>query len=123
MKKLIGSLGVAVVLSGCAVHQTYHPVIDRQANYDAVKYQKDLRQCRQYAAKVNPQSEAIAGAIAGALVTAATVALTMDTGDYLGRSAGVGAFAGALGGAGKAANTQRSVIQRCLSGRGYSVLR
>lgn len=123
MKKLIGSLAAAVALSGCAVHETYHPVVDRQGDYDAVQYQKDLRDCRQYAAKVNPQSEAIAGAIAGALITVATVALTMDTGDYLSRSAGVGAFAGALGGAGKAANTQRSVIQRCLGGRGYSVLK
>lgn len=123
MKNIAAGLCLALALTGCATHETYHPVIDRQAGYDAAKYQKDLRQCRRYAAQVNPQSEMIAGAIGGALLTAASVALTMDTGDYLSRSAGVGAFAGALGGAGKAANTQRAVIQRCLSGRGYSVLR
>ena len=123
MKKVMFASALALTVTGCAVHETYQPVVDRQADFNAAKYQKDLGECRRYAAQVNPQNEAVTGAILGALVTAASVALTLDTGDYLARSAGVGAAAGAFQGAAGAANTQRAVIQRCLNGRGYSVLR
>ncbi|MBB3142833.1 glycine zipper family protein [Halomonas organivorans] len=120
-KTFIAALAVPLVMAGCANVSNYRPLIDTKG-VDGAQYEQDLRECRAYAQRINPQSQAVMGAIVGALATAATVAIAMDSGDYLGRSAGVGAVAGAAEGGGSAVVAQRRAVHKCLDGRGYSVL-
>jgi uncharacterized lipoprotein NlpE involved in copper resistance len=120
-KCILAALAVTLALSGCANVSEYRPMIDVKGG-DGAKYEQDLSECRAYAQRINPQSEAIIGAVIGALLVAGSVALALDSGDYLGRSAGVGAFAGAAKGGGNAVAAQRKAVHQCLRGRGYSVL-
>lgn len=120
-KSWAAGLILPLALSACANVSNYRPTIDTKG-VDSAQYESDLRECKAYAQKVNPQSEAVAGAVVGALVTAATVALALDTGDYAGRSAGIGAAAGAAEGGAGAVQRQRQIVNNCLGGRGYNVL-
>jgi uncharacterized lipoprotein NlpE involved in copper resistance len=116
-KCILAALAVTLALSGCANVSEYRPMIDVKG-VDGAKYEQDLSECRAYAQRINPQSEAIIGAVIGALLVAGSVALALDSGDYL----GVGAFAGAAKGGGNAVAAQRKAVHQCLRGRGYSVL-
>lgn len=110
----------STILTGCAANR-YEPMIDTK-DADMSNYRLDLKQCQAYAERVNPQQNAIIGALIGAVATAASVAIALDSGDYSSRAAGIGALAGAASGAGDAAIKQRTIIKKCLEGRGYKVL-
>ena len=114
-------IGACVFLGACA-GASYRPMVDTRG-VDMNRYETDLRDCQQYASQV-------AGAGEGAAVGAAVGA---GLGYLLGRVAGsrynapasgrVGAVAGAFSGGAEGEMSQRDVIRRCMSGRGYSVLR
>lgn len=121
--------GVALVLTvtalaGCATNQmgaNYRPIIDTRG-VDFNRFEADLRECQQYANQTAGAGEgAVAGAVAGAALGAV---LAAAAGSRYSRTqtARVGAVGGAVGAAAEAENNQRSIIRRCLSGRGYSVL-
>lgn len=110
-----------IAISGCANIANYQPLIDTKG-VDSAQYSQDLQECRSYGQSIDVQAKAITGAIIGALATAATVAIALDSGDYMSRSAGVGALAGAARGGGDAMMAQRTAVNKCLEGRGYSVL-
>lgn len=99
----------------------YRPMIDAKG-VDMNRYESDLSECRQYAVQVSGAAEqaamgAAAGAIFGALL--ATAAGSRYDAHATAR---VGALTGAVTGAASGDMDQRSVIVRCLSGRGYRVL-
>ena len=113
-------IAISVFLTACA-GANYRPMIDSR-NVDMNKYEMDLRDCQQYAGQVAGAGEhAAIGAAVGA-----------GLGYLLGRAAGarydaaatgrVGAVAGAASGGAQGEMSQRDVIRRCMSGRGYSVL-
>ena len=113
---------LTVLLTGCA---SYRPIVDTQ-NVDLNNYEADLIQCQQYAKGINPAESALGGALAGATFGAAIGAIAgAFTGD-VGRGAAVMASLtgaqGAAQGAASGAETQKTIIRRCLAGRGYSVL-
>lgn len=131
MKKLAILVSVAVVISGCAtapqgtpgtgVGDTYTPIVD-MAGVDAVKYDTDLRECRQYAAQVSPGTNALGGAIAGALLVGLLSAAMGGNSRYNGYAAAGGAIAGGAGAGAQGLEKQQDIIKKCLTGRGYNVL-
>lgn len=105
----------AVMLTACA-GATYRPLVDRPGP----NYETDLRDCQSYAAgEMSAQNAAIVGAIFGALLGAA---VGHNTG-YSDQFVAAGAVGGAMGAGSGANQNQISIIQRCMAGRGYSVLR
>lgn len=120
------SVGVAVLLSvlaGCAnTGANYRPIVDTKGIGDMTRYESDLRECQLFATQTAGAGE---GAMAGALAGAALGALlAAAAGSRYSRNqhAGVGAVAGAAAGAGQGETDQRTIIRRCMAGRGYNVL-
>ena len=119
--KLIAVLAATAVLAGCATQTgaDWVPIVDmRTGQSDA--YVIDLASCQGYARQTASAAQsaatgAVAGAIFGALVGAA---FKVNRGEM----AKFGAISGGVGAAGRAEESQRSIISRCLAGRGYSVL-
>lgn len=124
MKKLTLALAILLALSACATRQgsgaAYRPIIDLDQGTDPIIYQKDLTQCQAYATQVADAAEsaagaAVAGAIFGALLMAAAGGSSRN-------GAWVGALSGGASGAAQGERDQRTLISRCLAGRGYRVL-
>jgi len=113
---------ILIFLVGCA-GANYRPMIDmRGGSVDANRYESDLRECQQYASQTaGAADKAVVGAVAGALFGAVLAAAAGSNYDR-GATARVGAVTGAVGGGAQGENDQRSIIRRCLAGRGYSVL-
>ena len=126
MKFACKALTISILLAqvGCAnTGANYRPLIDtRGGTVDATRYESDLRECQQYAAQTAGAGEKAAiGAAAGAIF-GAVLAAAAGGGYDRSATARVGAVTGAVGGAAQGENDQRSIIRRCLGGRGYSVL-
>lgn len=113
---------IAVFISGCASAPTgenYIPLVDVRAG-EGHRFQQDLNDCQAYAAqRGDAASGAVAGAVAGALFGAVLGAIVGVSRNEL---AGVGALTGGLQGAAHNEGSQRDIIRRCLTGRGYTVL-
>lgn len=119
MKRTI-SIALVLTLTACA-GANYRPLVDSQG-VDMNRYESDLQNCQQYAGQVGGAGEnAAIGAGIGAALSFALAAIGGNRYDR-GRSAAGGALLGAVSGAGAGENSQRDVIRRCMSGRGYRVL-
>ena len=121
--KLVAILSAAAFLVGCAATSgaNYRPIVDSKG-VDLNRYESDLRECQSYATQTAGAADsAAAGAIAGALLGAA---LAGAAGKNYSRSstARVGAVSGAVGAGVEGERNQRTIINRCLAGRGYKVL-
>ena len=117
-------LAIAISMVGCAnTGANYRPLIDtRGGAVDLNRYEMDLRECQQYATQVaGAADKAVAGAAIGAIFGAVLAAAAGSNYDR-GATARVGAVTGMASGAVQGETDQRTVIQRCLAGRGYSVL-
>jgi outer membrane lipoprotein SlyB len=114
------SLGL---LLGCA--QSYQPIVDLKG-VNTTKYQQDLAECRQYAEQVDVGGNTAIGTLGGAGIGAAVGAAAGAIGGNAGAGAATGALLGGVGGAGAGVGTsvqrQKTVINKCLSHRGYKVL-
>jgi len=98
----------------------YRPVVDPQS-VKGKNYEGDLIQCRAIASdNTNYAGNTLGGAAAGA---GAAALIGVIAGVDVGTMAAVGATSGAIGGLGGEAITHNQMIARCMSGRGYSVLR
>ena len=119
MKKILAICIIALASTGCATRGAgYVPLVDTKGkSLDAVN--QDTIECQQYAKQ---RDDAVGGAIAGAVFGAVIGAIVGHGTQYQGAVAGQTAALGALGGAGRATETQESVIKNCLAGRGYNVL-
>lgn len=122
--KAIAIIAACALATGCATtgytDMGYAPIVD-MAGVQGSTYQADLDDCQQYAqqragAGTGAVAGAVAGAVFGLLLNAAI------GGGYRSSLAGVGALSGAASGATAGEGTQRDIIRRCLSGRGYRVL-
>lgn len=123
MKKL-ATIALTLSLTACATHQTganWTPVIDTKGG-DSVKLAEDVRECQAYARQTADAATAGAvGAVAGAILGAIFMAASGGNG-YRNEAAAMGAISGGLTAAGAAETDQRSLISRCLAGRGHRVL-
>lgn len=122
-KGMAGALVLAMVmLSGCA---GYRPIVDMRG-VDTNRFEADLAECQQYAKQVSPAGSGVGGALLGALFGAALGAAVGGAAGDPGAGATLGTAYGGVTGAGagaaSAAEDQKSIIRRCLTGRGYSVL-
>lgn len=119
MKRLL-SIILCIALTGCA-GASYRPLID-SAGVDMNRYEADLSTCQNYAGQVAGAADhAAIGAGIGAALGFALAAIG-GRGYDRGRSAAASGLLGAASGAGAGESSQRDVIRRCMSGRGYRVL-
>ena len=114
MKKL---LAIAVLGLGACAHE---PIVDRKG-VDEAAYQRDLAECRTYAAEVDTVGETVKGGAVGAVV-GGTVGAILGNGHDAGRGAGIGSVAGGGKGLTRSERRKQRVIYRCMEGRGYRVL-
>ena len=105
----------ALLLTACASHPD--PIID-QKGVDMAQYEKDLAECKEYAAGVDVAEGAAKGGAVGAVVGAAAGAISGNAG----RGAGYGGIAGATRSGLGNKREQEAVVKRCVAGRGYKVL-
>lgn len=121
--RTVGFTVLLAFLTGCAnTGASYRPIVDTKGVADMSRYESDLRECQQFATQTSGAGEsAAAGALAGAALGAL---LAAAAGSRYSRNqhAGVGAVAGAAAGAGQGETDQRTIIRRCMAGRGYNVL-
>jgi len=118
MRNVIGVM-FFMLLTGCAV-QPYRPIVDsgtRIGDYDA-----DLDQCKQIAAQVQPANAAAGGAVAGAIFGALLATAVGLRGSDVGHVAAWGAASGGVQGLAVGSVEWTRVVNRCMAGRGYSVL-
>ena len=120
---LVAVLSAAAFLVGCAATSgaNYRPIVDSKG-VDLNRYESDLRECQSYALQTAGAADsAAAGAVAGALLGAV---LAGAAGKNYSRSssARVGAVSGAVGAGVEGERNQKTIINRCLAGRGYKVL-
>lgn len=122
--KTITILTIAALVTGCATHNTgsnWTPLIDTKGGNNA-EMQSDLADCQAYARQTaDAASAGAAGAVAGALLGALFMAAAGGSG-MRNEAAAVGALSGGLGAAGRAETDQRTLISRCMAGRGHRVL-
>lgn len=125
MLKLISIIAAAALATGCASnphartgHSGFELLVDRPGD----NYKLDNEQCNAYARQVAGAAEqAASGAVAGAIV-GALFAAAVGANGYRNESAMAYGLAGGLGGAVSGDRDQRSVVRKCLQGRGYTVL-
>jgi hypothetical protein len=114
--KTIPLLAVVTLAAGCASE----PIVD-QRGVDENAYQRDLAECRAYAAEVDTVGETLKGGAVGAAVGGVFGAIWGDR-NMVERGAGTGAVAGGGQGLTEAEGRKEKVMYRCLRGRGYKVL-
>lgn len=113
--KISPLIAATLLASGCA---TYRPITD-MAGVDPARHEADLAQCQQYATQVDPGASAVASAAAGAILGGVLAAIL---GDHIGMSAAASGLISGTVGAAAGGETQKNIIRRCMSGRGYRVL-
>jgi uncharacterized protein YcfJ len=121
IKTIISSI-LILSISGCAnMGANYRPIIDSKV-INRAKYEQDLKECQEFAKEApSGMDGVIAGAVVGTLIGAAVGGSTGNS--YIRNSTmNYGGTYGALSGGASAEGTQRNIIKRCLTGRGYSVL-
>lgn len=131
MSRGIALACITALLSGCATAPgtgssygaNYEPIIDIRPGQSQDQYRNDLMACQGYATRVMSAGEgAVSGAIAGAVIGALIGAAAGGGSRFNSQMAGVGAVSGGVGGAAGAEMNQRTIIARCMTGRGYNVL-
>lgn len=128
---MIKNIGAVVfccsVLAACATPATnYTPLVDYNNAPEGRTFHTDLQDCREIAQQVSVNNNAAGGAVAGALFGAVIGGIighaTGDTGAGAAYGAALSGTSGAATGAGTAIARQTSVINNCMTGRGWSVL-
>ena len=117
-------LCVAIAISGCAA-TTYRPIVDMK-DVKRLTYETDLIECKEYAERVNPYSEGVLGAVAGTVAGLTTFGVAKGTGlggVSLVQAGAIGSTAGLAYGGAKGVWSQYDVVDTCLVGRGYKLLK
>lgn len=118
MKKLITSLAIVALMTGCATRgANFAPMVDGKGR-DGGDIATNTAECQAYAQQ---QAGAGTGAVAGAIIGALFMAALAPRG-YRNNWAGSGALVGGASGAVGANESQEAIVRRCLQGRGFSVL-
>jgi len=121
MRKKIWKISfLTFFIAACAnTGANYRPIIDSK-NVDLNRYEADLQECQQYVEQKGGAAEKSAiGAGAGAVLGGVLAAVGNSD---KGSSSRIGGVMGAVSGLTSGEQGQRTVIRRCLIGRGYKVL-
>ena len=114
-----------LILSGC-MGKNYRPVVDPKG-VNMSNFELDLVECQNIASQVSIAGEsagtALVGAAAGAVVGAIGGAIFGDAGTGAASGAVYGGGTGAVDGAISGLHGQEQVVAKCMTGRGYKVLR
>lgn len=129
MKRLASIAVVTLLATSCATTPTdsahrvsYRPVIDTQ-EVDLNKMDVDMRNCARFTGqRMSAGQGAATGAVVGGLLGGVLMTAITGNSDFVGRGMAAGAVGGALGGASEAHGTQKQIMRRCMTGRGYTVL-
>lgn len=117
------TLSLGLLLSACA--SSYQPVVDFNG-VDRYQYEADLSECRVIADQIDSTEEAgtstLIGTGIGAAMGAALGAIAGDPGTGAAMGATAGGLGGGVKGAGQAENRKKTIINNCLTNRGYAVL-
>ena len=116
---------LCAALAGCATTgQTdmgYTPIVDLRAGQGAT-YQADLSDCTAFANQRMGAGNAAAGAAIFGAIVGGLLGAALGNHTLARDMAIVGGVSAAGTGATAAEGTQRGIIRRCLTGRGYTVL-
>jgi uncharacterized protein YcfJ len=118
-QRVIGAVCALLLLAGCAASQ-YRPVVDsgvRRGNYE-----DDVADCQRLSEQRPAAAQAAGGAVAGAVIGALIGAAVGLHGDDVAEIAAWGAVEGGASGAAYGIDEQRSIVARCMEGRGYAVI-
>lgn len=120
MNRHLIAVALVAALAGCATTPNgYRPVVDH--GQSSGNYEQDLAECQQIATQRASQAQSAgAGALIGALFGAALGAAVGLDSSGVGRMAAVGGVHGVAAGA--TDSTQRDIVTRCVSGRGWNVV-
>ena len=114
-----------LILAGC-MGKNYRPVVDPKG-VNMSNFEQDLVECQNIAGQVSIVGEsagtALVGATAGATVGAIGGAIFGDAGTGAASGAVYGGGTGAVDGAVSGLHGQEQVVAKCMTGRGYKVLR
>lgn len=120
---LFGAILIAASACGTA---SYQPVVDPKGA-NMTNYPRDLEECRYLAEQVDVTGETagstVLGLVAGAAIGALTGGILGDAGVGAALGATTGGASGLLGGSAGAVKDRNAVVRKCLTGRGYQVLR
>jgi uncharacterized protein YcfJ len=123
MKRAVTLLCAAALLAGCATtSQVYQPIVDPKFG-DQAALPAALDECRNLAEQIRQGDRAAGGAVVGAVLGLAVGAMFGLRGQNLAALAGSTALVSGVRSAEYAGLSQEQVIARCLTNRGYSVLR
>lgn len=114
-------LAAILAVTGCATHYGPNPnysLIDPRG-VNQYRYEQDYKECYALADQTNTLTSMIGGALLG--IAAGAVVGGAYGNQRAGMSAG-SAMGGAYGGA-AAENEKHAVLRRCLTNRGYAVIR
>lgn len=114
---------VTLLLAGCA--SNYTPVVDPKG-VDMGRYNQDLAECRALSEQVDTSKDTATnsaiGAGVGAAAGAALGALSGDAGVGAATGAILGGFGGGGGTALESEQRKKTILNNCLTGRGYRIL-
>lgn len=119
MKSTIAICAAVLALTGCAANQP-RQIIDMRG-VDSTKYYKDHMECSAYASQVDVGGSAINNAVGNALVGAVIGGIVGGRDGAL-FGAKVFGVTGAVDGVASATHDKQTIMTRCMTGRGYSVL-
>ena len=123
MRRAIASLCAAALLAGCATTaQVYQPIID-PAFGDPAKLPDAMAECRSLAEQIQQADRTAGGAVVGAVLGIVVGAMFGLRGQNLAALAGSTALVSGVRSAEYAGLSQQQVIERCLTNRGFAVLR
>jgi uncharacterized protein YcfJ len=121
--KMIASLVCVALLSGCAsTAQVYQPIVDPAVG-DMSKLPAALVECRDLAEQIRQGDNAAGGAVVGAVLGLAVGAMFGLRGQNLAALTGSTALLSGVRSAEYSGLSQEQVIARCLTNRGFAVLR
>ena len=114
-----------LMFTACAGHR---PIIDTKG-VDMNAYESDLKECQEYAKQLSPGKAAVIGGMVGGAIggtIGAVIGLALHDNKLAGElavmGAGLGGMRGAIGAGAAGGGSQITIINECITGRGYHVL-
>ena len=115
----LATLLAALAMTACAT-RPHRPVVD--AGVSRGDYEGDVAECQHLADQRPAASDVAGGAAIGAVFGALFGLAAGLRGDDVAGLAAIGAATWAIDDAATAGATQRTIVARCMDGRGYTVL-
>jgi outer membrane lipoprotein SlyB len=118
------AVALSILVTGCAgTGAQYRPIVDVRPGQDVGSMELDLASCQRLAEqKASEAQAALVGAIGGAVLGIALGAALGGNSGVNTKLGGASAIMNGVGAAGQASQSRQAVVQRCMAGRGWSVV-